>query len=142
MELARIETLLEAYFEGQTTLKEEAALCAYFRNGNVAPHLEAYRPLFVGLSTARTEVSQREVQLPTGRPRFWRYGIAATVAIGIGIAGFMYTQPQLTPEEKEALAAFEKTKEAMKLLSENFNEGAEELAIINQFTITKNKILK
>jgi hypothetical protein len=142
MELANIEHLLEAYFEGNTTLEEEATLCAYFKNGAVPSHLEAYRPLFIGLSAARTEVSEREVRLPTAHTRFWRYGIAATVAIAIGVAGFVYTQPELTPEEREALAAFEKTKEAMKMLSENFNEGAEELAIINQFTITKNKILK
>ena len=103
MELVNIEKLLEAYFEGQTSLEEEAALCAYFKSREVAPHLQAYTPLFKGLSAARQEVSQRKVELPHHRVAFWRYGIAATVAIGIGIAGFVFTQPKLTQEEREAI---------------------------------------
>ena len=46
MELNNIESLLEKYEEGQTTLQEEAQLKHYFTTETVAPHLEVYRSLF------------------------------------------------------------------------------------------------
>lgn len=42
-----IQTLLERYFNGETTLEEEATLRAYFLGNNVDEELEAYKPLFV-----------------------------------------------------------------------------------------------
>ncbi|RDK87190.1 hypothetical protein [Marinirhabdus gelatinilytica] len=144
MELAKIEQLLEAYFEGNTTLEEEAILRAYFTKTNVAPHLQQYQPIFAGFAQAQGERSVREIVLPKGpktASRWW-VGIAATLLVAIGVFGFFNQEPTLTAEEKEALAAFEKTKEAFKLMSQNFNEGAEELVYIQKFKETKNKILK
>jgi hypothetical protein len=54
----------------------------------------------------------------------------------------MYSESQPSQEEKEALAALQESRKAMLLLSENFNKGVEQLALVNQFTETKNKILK
>jgi len=145
MELANIEQLLEAYFEGNTTLTEEAKLSAYFTSGDVASHLQAYQALFTGFETARDEVSKKEVYLPfekKSKNRSWWYGIAASLVIAIGVAGYTFSQPSLNSEEQEALAAFNKSKGAMMLLAQNFNKGAEDLALINQFTVSKNKILK
>lgn len=146
MELAKIEKLLDAYFEGNTSLADEATLRAYFAQDEVAPHLAMYQPMFVGLSAAKEEVSNLEIELPKQKATIsnWWYGVAASVVIAIGVAGFMFNEQgaQLTQEEQEALIAFEKTREAMKLMSKNFNQGAEELAHISTFTQTKNKILK
>ena len=63
-------------------------------------------------------------------------------AVVIAVASFMFSEPSLSQEEKEALAAFEESKKAMLFLSENLNKGAEKLALVNQFTETKNRILK
>ena len=41
-----IETLLEKYFEGQTTCEEERNLRQFFTEGLVPEHLQMYRPLF------------------------------------------------------------------------------------------------
>ncbi len=145
MELAKIEQLLEAYFEGNTTLLEESTLRTYFSEEDVAPHLEMYRPLFIGLDIAKQEVSKKEVKLPMSKSknvRVWWYGIAASFVLAIGLGNYMFNQPSFTQEEQEALAAFEESKDAMRLLSQNFNKGAEELRLINQFTKTTNKILK
>lgn len=157
MELAKIEQLLEAYFEGTTTLVEEASLRDYFSGPEVAPQFVMYQPLFVGLKQAKGEVSHKEIRLPS--PAFnmnsWWYGIAAMLVVGVTIGSVLFSQPQLSQEEKEAVAAFEKSKETLRLLSESLNKGTEELAYlneftkgtssiahINQFTDTKNKILK
>tara|TARA_R110002049_G_scaffold68949_2_gene178617 strand:+ start:1675 stop:2112 length:438 start_codon:yes stop_codon:yes gene_type:complete len=145
MELAKIEALLDAYFEGNTSLAEETTLRAYFNSEGVAPHLEAYRSMFVGFETAKAEVSERDLKLPTNASksnRAWWYSIAASLVIAISVGGYIFNQPSLSQEEKDALAAFQQSKEAMLLLSSNFNKGTEQLTFINEITETKNKILK
>ncbi|MCW8982000.1 MULTISPECIES: hypothetical protein [Altibacter] len=157
MELAKIERLLESYFEGTTSLEDERMLREYFSGAAVAGHLAVYKPMFAGLQQARQEVSRSEVSLPkdTSSNSKWWYGIAALLVVGLTIGSVFFSQPGLTSEEREALAALEQTREAMLLLSANFNKGAEELGYLNEFTKgtatmkhieefseSKNKILK
>lgn len=145
MESVEIEKLLELYFEGTTELKEEEILMEYFNNQRVADHLLQYKPIFVGLGAAKKVQSKREFQLPKAQShtvKSWWYSAAAVVVVAIGVGSIYMSQPQLTPEEKEALAAFENSKAALMLLSENFNKGAKQLSFVDEFKITKNKILK
>lgn len=44
-----IETLLEKYWEGETSIDEERALKAYFNSGNVAEPFQKFMPLFSAL---------------------------------------------------------------------------------------------
>ncbi len=146
MELAKIETLLDAYFEGETSLEQESILRDYFATNNVAPHLAAYQQLFVGLKAAQEEVLEREIVLPTvstsKETKRWWYGIAASFLVVIGVASLLMPSNQLSQEEQEALMAFNETKETLLLLSKSFNKGTEELAVLGQFTESKNLILK
>ena len=145
MESVKIEKLLDAYFEGNTSLSEEKILQDYFNNEKVADQLVQYKPIFVGLKIAKEERSEIEIVLPennTKTNRTWWYSIAAMLIVALGVAGFFFSQPQYTHEEKEALAAFEKSKEAMLFLSENLNKGAGQLNVVEQFTITKDKIFE
>lgn len=144
MESSKIEALLEIYFEGNTTLEQEKILREYFISEVVAEHLETYKPLFAAFSEAKFETSEREIFLPKKQKtsNFWKYGIAAMFTLIIGVTAFFLSQSRLTQEEKEALAAFEKSKEIMYLLSSNLNQGTEKLEHVSQFTITKNEILK
>jgi hypothetical protein len=145
MEFANIEKLLEAYFDGNTTLAEEAELRNYFNGSNVAPQFENYRPFFAGIEAARNEVSEREVLLVENTTRTsnkWWYGVAASAAIVIAVAGFVFSEPSISQEEQEALTALNESKKAMFILSENFNKGAGKLALVDHFTTTKNRILK
>ena len=145
MELVNIEALLEAYFEGNTSLAEESILRDYFKNDEVAAGLKQYQPLFAGLEIARTEVSNRNIEMPQNSESFqkrWWYGIAASVAIIVTVGGFMFSNPSMTQEENEALMALNESKEALLFLSENLNKGTEQLALVSQFTETKNRILK
>lgn len=146
MELNRIESLLDAYFEGQTSLEEEAVLMDYFQNQQVAQHLLQYKPIFIGLAAARKERSQRPLILPEQSSNksssFWRYGVASAIVVALAVGGFYYTQPQMTQEEKEALAAFEDSKEALMLLSRKLNEGATQLAYVAEFGNTTARVFK
>jgi hypothetical protein len=144
MELARIEKLLEAYFEGNTSLAEEKSLRKYFTSDIVAPQFQKYQPLFESFKIAQQEVSQKELIIPKSNvlnSKVWWYG-AAAASVAIMIAGFMFSGPSMSHEEKEALTAFNESKKAMYMLSENFNNGAGKLAVLNQFTENKNRILK
>lgn len=145
MESVKIEKLLDAYFEGTTSLSEEKVLQNYFNNEKVADHLVQYKPIFIGLKVAKEERSGKEITLPENNSktnRTWWYSIAAMLVVALGVAGFYFSQPQYTQEEQEALAAFEKSKEAMFFLSENLNKGAEQLTFVEQFKITKDKIFE
>ena len=159
MELAKIENLLESYFEGTTSLREEETLRMYFESDHVAPHHEVYLPMFAGFQLARTETSTRSLEVPE-TPKTnnrWWYGIASLLVVSLTVAGFMYnvSGTGLTAEEKEALAAYEKVQSSMQLLSANLNEGAaamthlneftegaKTISVLNQFNETKNRILK
>lgn len=145
MESANIKKLLESYFEGNTSLEEENILKNYFSGGVIADELVQYQPIFAGLKTAKEERSTKEFTFPSHDRKKHKtrwFSIAAILVAIISIGFFYFTQPQYTEEELAALATFEKAKEAMVLLSENFNKGAEQLTYIDQFTITKNKIFE
>jgi len=155
MELARVEALLETYFDGNTNLEQEALLHEYF--ADIDPTLEKYKPIFVGFRLAREEVSTVNIKLPQTRKRnrgMW-YGVAASAVITLTVAGYMFMQPSLTSEEKEALAKYQEAQSTMLLLSENlnkgtavlthlnaFSQGQEQITVLNEFTKSKNIILK
>lgn len=145
MESIKIEKLLDAYFEGTTSLSEEKILQDYFSNEKVAEHLVQYKPIFFSLKAAREERLEKEIELPESNVktnRTWWYSIAAMLVVALGVAGLYFSQPQYSQEEKEAIAAFEKSKEAMMFLSENLNKGAEQLTFVEEFAITKDKVFE
>ena len=46
MDYKYIEQLLERYWEGETTLQEEAILRTFFSQPDMPDHLRKYQPLF------------------------------------------------------------------------------------------------
>lgn len=46
MDYKQIRTILDLYFEGETTLEQEAELRAYFQQESVHPELVKFKPLF------------------------------------------------------------------------------------------------
>jgi len=145
MESVNLKKILDAYFEGNTSLEEEKMLQDYFNNETVADDLVQYKPIFAGLKAARSERSSRTFKLPENKPKTiktWWYSAAAILVVAFGVGSFYFSQPHYTQEEKEALAAFEESKNAMMLLSENLNKGTEQLTFVKQFAITKDKIFE
>ncbi len=158
MELAKITKLLDAYFEGNTSLAEETQLREFFSSGNVPEHLQGYTAMFASFQEAKAETFEKEITLPleSKSTNFWKWSIAASVVLFLGISSFMYfNNNSLSAEEEEALMAFNQAKETMLLLSENLNKGTSKIGyidefsentatinLINQFTKSKNLILK
>ncbi len=135
MESTRIERLLDTYFEGNTTLAEEATLRDYFTGREVAEHLAPYAPMFKGFVQAQQEESTSEVKLPQSgfKVKSWWYSIAATILVAVTVGSIVFSNRGLSQEEQEAIAALKQTKEAMMLLSSNLNKGTENVAYLNEF---------
>lgn len=149
MELQKIEQLLDAYFEGKTSLTEEKILKEYFKQGKVAPHLEVYSDMFAYFETSKQETSDVKIDLKsekkpgfTHRMRNW-YSIAALVVVALGVTFFLQQNNTITQqEEQEALMAYEQTKEALNFFSHHFNESATNLTHVKEFGKSTNKVFK
>ena len=145
MELAKIETVLERYFEGESTLEEQQLLEEYFSGAQVAEHLAPYAKMFTGFAGIRAEQTSQTVTLESATPtktNIWRYAIAALVVVAISIGYFLNTGQGLSPEQQQALAAFEEAKKALQMISGNLNEGIEGLAHLNEINTATNQIFK
>ncbi|RKE94981.1 hypothetical protein [Ichthyenterobacterium magnum] len=161
MVLNSIEKLLEKYDNGETSLKEEQKLKDYFAQDDVAPHLESYKMMFQYFNTTKQELYTKDVPLKPKRNNLYKWiSVAAVAVLMLGIFiprdSQINSLAELTPEQLEA---YSQTKEALAMLSSNFNEGtsglnalkfaassfdkgAEQMNYVGEFGKTTNKILK
>lgn len=170
MVLDNIEKLLEMYDNGETSLKEEQQLRDYFSKSDVAPHLESYRTMFQYFANTKEESFTKDVALHPdnyrGLKRSYIYqfiSVAAVIVIMFGIftqfIGNDYNEKSYDELTEEQQMVYDQTKEALNLLSSNFNDGASNMAVlgmvgnqfdkgtekvkyVNEFSKTTNKILK
>lgn len=134
-----IEKLLEKYFEAETTLPEEQQLRAYFSGKEVAPHLAQYESLFGYFEQSKKDSSPEIVFKKPSKGRYLRWmSVAAVLVIGFSV----YLNYQQNQQEKKAEMAYQQAKEALEMLSENFNNGAKEIAYLEVFEQTKSKIFE
>lgn len=162
MVLNNIEKLIEKYNNAETTLAEEAQLRAYFTSNDVAPHLEHYKPMFVYFSQAQQEQYTKDVPLKPKRTKMYQW--ISVAAVTVLMLGFIIPQV-LGPSEEElrqkelAMETYNKTMEALSLVSigmnegkeqlnslalvsENLNQGIEEASRLNEFSKATNRIFK
>lgn len=137
----KIQKLLDRYFEGETSLEEEAALKEYFRGEQIDPEFKPFQALFQYFESERQpalskDFEQRVLAKIQSQKRLrigWVYRIAAAAAIIAGIVFFFprHEEPtgpiainweQYEPEtEEEAMA---QATAALQLLAEKLNGGA------------------
>ncbi|MEM9679696.1 MAG: hypothetical protein AAF901_05175 [Bacteroidota bacterium] len=160
MVLTNIEKLLEKYENAETTLQEEAQLRAYFSGDNVAPHLEHYRSMFLYFSSTQQEQFTKDVPLKPKRSYVYQWISVAAVAVlmlSIFVPSSFLGGPT-AQEQEEALIAYNKTMNALNMVSEgfnkgktqnalslmstNFNQGVEGASRLSEFSKTTNKIFK
>ncbi|NQY29597.1 MAG: hypothetical protein HRT69_08995 [Flavobacteriaceae bacterium] len=140
MELNNIEKIIEKYLEAETSIAEEKELRSYFSSENVAPHLEQYKYLFQYFTIAKNETSSKSVPLKPRKNHFKWLTVAASLVLAIGF--YTFNEVKTNNQEEEALQAYYQTKEALQLLSSNFNTGTEKMLYLNKFDNTKNRIFK
>lgn len=143
MELANIEKLLEKYFEATATVAEEQALQAYFSQENVAPHLREYKAMFTYFSVAGEEHSTRQVPLKTrkntGYVRWISVAAVAVLLLGVYFGNTFLQQPG-DPVIDDPEMAYQETRKALNLISENLSRGTDKMVYLNEYEDTKNKI--
>ena len=152
MELDKIETLIEKYFQGETSIVEENELKNYFSSSDVAQHLEHYQPIFGYFSQAKEHRFTQEIpHLPKSRDKkrnvAW-YSIAALVVVLLGIGTFTYfnnnkanTSQDLGTYKSPELA-LQETQKALAMLSNQVNVGVESVQYIEEYNNSKSIIFK
>lgn len=111
--MMNIETLIERYFDGQTSCEEERLLRQYFNSDNVAQHLKMYRPLFAyiqkeidahnGAETHREDETKTENSRVVAKQLSYRNrflfalcGVAAGLLLIISIKSYEHSLPATT----------------------------------------------
>jgi hypothetical protein len=140
MVLNNIEKLIEKYNNAETTLAEETQLREYFTSEDVAPHLEHYKPMFVYFSQAQQEHYTKDVPLKPKRTLLYQW--ISVAAVAVLMLGFIIPQI-LGPSQEElrqkelAMETYNKTMEALSLVSLGINEGKEQL---NSLTLVSDNL--
>lgn len=130
MVLNNIEELLEKYENGKTSLIEEQQLKSYFSQETVAPHLEMYKPMFAYFLVNEKEQFTKDVPLKTKRK--FNYSWISVAAVAVLFFGFYFSSPfAQEPSEEEQRLAFNQFKQAMQMVSSNFNKGASSVGYLD-----------
>jgi hypothetical protein len=139
METNKIAKLLQAFFNGESTIEEERILETYFKSGKVAEEFQEYTSYFNGISELANVsddgnieeevmdfILENENREKTRYRWLWKTvtGIAASVIIILG--GFLFYQQQQKPfkdtfdDPKEAYAYAQQT---LQFVSVKYNKG-------------------
>ena len=152
MDYHTVQQLLERYFQGETSLRDEAQLQRYFSQPEVDERLRQYQPLFRFLqaeqqrttSTAFDEHWEAPPAKPEARirhlgtPRLsWYAGIAAMLALALGLWFMLPTPGEVTTDTPVASAidwskyepateaeALQLTRQALGAAATNLSMGA------------------
>lgn len=160
MVLNSIEKLLEKYDNGETTLKEEQQLQAYFAQDEVAPHLESYKVMFQYFNKTKQEHFTIDVPLKPRKHYMYQWiSVAAAIMLLFSVFTRFESKRTISDLNSEELLAYNQTMEALNLVSSKFNKGAtslnalniagtqfekgaEQVGYISEFSATTNKIFK
>ncbi|MEL6562038.1 MAG: hypothetical protein AAFQ94_27880 [Bacteroidota bacterium] len=139
-----IETLLDKYWKGDTTLEEEKIIKEYFRKkseNSKSPdiHKGDLTPYF-GEIQRRSEMTYQG-KVPGFKISFNRnwVSLAATVVIGI-MAGFMTLQQNVTKDPylvEDPEKALQIMKSTFQMISNNLDEGKKYSSEINKINKTR-----
>ena len=139
-----MKNLIEKYFDGKTSLEEEAQLRAYFNGKNVDEHLRQYQPLFCFFENEKercvsedfeerffkkTDRQAKIVSMKNWRRKLIQIAAAAAVLFGAFVllqppppathANIDWSAYEITDEQ----IAVQQTIDALKLLSAKLNKG-------------------
>lgn len=135
MELANIEKLVEKYLDAETTLQEETTLRNYFKEGNVAPHLQEYASMFNYFTTTKDETYTKTIKLEPKQSKKRNYkwlSVAASIMLLLSV--FIGKNEYDRYKAKQTYAQITK---GLKLLSENLKKGENAVA---QLYINESKV--
>ena len=148
MESNKIETLLEKYFRGETSVAQEKELREYFSSSNVSPNLEQYKSFFGYLALAKEQKFEQEIVLKSRKRNLAWLSIAASVVVLLGIGTYSYFNYYNTNQKQDLgtydnpEVAFRETQKALSMLSTHLNTGIESMQYVQEYENSKNLIFK
>ncbi|MBO4464807.1 MAG: hypothetical protein J5797_11545 [Prevotella sp.] len=108
--ILKIRTLLDRFFDGETTLSEEQELYAFFRDASDLPEdLESLRPMFLAYDAVQpVALTTQQTRRPALRRRWLPWAVAAAVTILLlGGAAVLFTRYTPTaPAAEEDYVAY------------------------------------
>jgi hypothetical protein len=123
----RLETLIEKYWEAETSLQDEKELRALLKDAN---GYDAEKDLFGIVERFKKEEPQR-LQIPAEKPtrtiRMQWLGWAASVAL---LAGSIWIWQDYEQKKQEELA-YQQVMEALALIQNNLSKGQEQMQPLN-----------
>jgi len=133
MELAKIENLLEKYFEAETSIQEEAILQEYFAQEEVPEHLKQYKEMFNFFSNSSLETSSRKIELTKESKKTISIKWLSIAAMMVFFIGIYSVYQQNETEKEEAMLAYMETQKALELISQSLNKGTGAIAHLDNF---------
>ena len=130
MESARIEKLLEKYYEAETSLKEEKELKDYFAQAEIPVHLAEHRGMFNYFNDSSLETSKRSIKLSSKTIALRWLSVAAMLVFFVSIFG-LYQQNEA--EKEQARLAYQETQKALEMISKSLNKGTGAIAQLDNF---------
>lgn len=150
MDFERIDRLIEKYWACETSLEDEKELKEFFQNNEVSDKYREAAAVFGYFAEQRNVESNESLekaainkfeQKPKGVVRHMFYNISRIAAglIVIAVATFLIREEYLKSDRpdpvldsfNDPMVAFEETKKALMLISENFGKGKREAQKIN-----------
>jgi hypothetical protein len=140
MEIQEVKKLLEKYYEGFTSMEEEARLSAYFKQENIPDHLIAEKEMFLFYATEKGEeypadlsdeikemIGRLENKPNSGSKQFSKYlywisGVAASLLLIIS-SYFFLKSPALEDTYDNPELAYQETKKVLLYVSSKLNKG-------------------
>ena len=140
MDYKKIKDLLDRYWEGETSLKEEKLLRTDFNSNQVAKELESFRPLFVYHKAQQAKTSTQSFEELKRKPIVHRLmptwlTVAASILILFAVGTFYYMNDNRSDSTvfaegemakdtyKDPEAAYKEAKAALLLISKGLNKG-------------------
>ena len=133
MELAKIENLLEKYFEAETSIREETILQEYFTQNDVPEHLIQYKEMFNFFNNSSLETSKRSIELTKESKKSISIKWLSIAAMFVFFIGIYSVYQQNEAEKKEARLAYMETQKALNLISQSINKGTGAIAHLDNF---------
>ena len=107
--ILKIRTLIDRFFDGETTLSEEQELYAFFREANDLPDdLASLRPMFLAYDAVQSvALSTHQTKWPAHHRRWLPWAVAAAITVllmGGATLLFHRSQPPVSDEDDELIA--------------------------------------
>lgn len=146
-----IDNILNKYFDGLTSLQEEAELRRYFHSGKVAAAHEPYKALFQYINQAQQAGNPQPIQIPQPkRNRRFYYAASVALLMGLGLVWLLQNNHKTSIHLNDASAHIQisnqnlkKKKEAekeLKKFTHNVSQGLDKTDALSIFGQTTKKV--